>query len=147
VIFERDLQNVVIEFDPFSGKGADALEYVWEPRINKFGMAPPFVVCCVSQNHAAHYPSDVLAGRGIGVLLNKAAGRLIRPLQESSAAAIKPGRGATRQLRSQSEPFAAWRVIGGTGKQPSVTTNGGTGTRRGAPSGSGSRKLQRRTKG
>jgi hypothetical protein len=63
----------VIEFDPFSGKGADALEYVWEPRINKFGMAPPFVVCCVSQSHAAHYPSDVLAGRGMGVLLNKAA--------------------------------------------------------------------------
>ena len=37
------------EFDPFSGMGADVLESVWEPCINKFKMAPPLVVLCVSQ--------------------------------------------------------------------------------------------------
>jgi hypothetical protein len=39
-----------MEFDPFSGSGLDTLELVWEPCISKFGMAPPLVVCCVSQN-------------------------------------------------------------------------------------------------
>ena len=39
-----------MEFDPFSGNGLDTLELVWEPCIGKFGMAPPLVVCCVSQN-------------------------------------------------------------------------------------------------
>jgi len=44
MIFERGLQNVAVEFDPFSGKGAGALEYVWDPCINKHGMAPPLVI-------------------------------------------------------------------------------------------------------
>jgi hypothetical protein len=39
-----------MEFDPFSGSGLDTLELVWEPCISKFGVAPPLVVCCVSQN-------------------------------------------------------------------------------------------------
>lgn len=39
----------MVEFDPFSGKGLDALALVWEPCI-QFRMVPPFVVCCVSQN-------------------------------------------------------------------------------------------------
>jgi hypothetical protein len=39
-----------MEFDPFSGSGLDTLELVWEPCISKLGMAPPLVVCCVSQN-------------------------------------------------------------------------------------------------
>jgi hypothetical protein len=39
-----------MEFNPFSGNGVATLELVWEPCINKFGVAPPFVVCCVSQN-------------------------------------------------------------------------------------------------
>ena len=40
------------EFDPFSGDGLDVLELVWEPCVNKFRMAPPLVVCCVSQNYS-----------------------------------------------------------------------------------------------
>jgi len=64
MIFARDLQNIVIEFDPFSGKGADTLEYVWEPCINQYGMAPPLVICCVSQNHAASVSVMRLNGPG-----------------------------------------------------------------------------------
>ena len=41
---------MVAEFDPFSGDGADVLESVWEPCINKFQMAPPLIVLCVSQD-------------------------------------------------------------------------------------------------
>jgi hypothetical protein len=41
-----------MEFDPFSGDGLGTLELVWEPCVSKLGMAPPFVVCCVSQNDA-----------------------------------------------------------------------------------------------
>jgi hypothetical protein len=40
------------EFDPFSGNGGDVLESVWEPCINKFKMAPPLVILCVSQDDA-----------------------------------------------------------------------------------------------
>jgi len=64
MILERGLQNVVVEFDPFSGTGADALENVWEPCINKYGMAPPLVICCVSQNHAAAVSVMRLNGPG-----------------------------------------------------------------------------------
>jgi hypothetical protein len=39
-----------VEFDPFSGTGVNTLELVWEPCVNNFGMVPPLVVCCVSQN-------------------------------------------------------------------------------------------------
>jgi hypothetical protein len=39
-----------MEFDPFSGDGLNTLELVWEPCVKNFGMAPPLVVCCVSQN-------------------------------------------------------------------------------------------------
>lgn len=42
--------KLIVEFDPFSGAGANTLELVWEPCVKKFGMAPPLVVCCVSQN-------------------------------------------------------------------------------------------------
>jgi len=38
------------EFDPFSGDGLAALELVWEPCVGKLKMAPPLVVCCVSQD-------------------------------------------------------------------------------------------------
>jgi len=37
------------EFDPFSGDGLATLELVWEPCVGKLKMAPPLVVCCVSQ--------------------------------------------------------------------------------------------------
>jgi hypothetical protein len=38
------------EFDPFSGDGLATLELVWGPCVEKFKMAPPLVICCVSQN-------------------------------------------------------------------------------------------------
>jgi hypothetical protein len=46
----RKRRFVIMDFDPFSGKALDTLELVWEPCVNKFRMAPPLVVCCVSQN-------------------------------------------------------------------------------------------------
>ena len=52
------------EFDPFSGDGLDTLELVWEPCVNKFGMAPPLVVCCVSQNDAVSVSAIRLNGLG-----------------------------------------------------------------------------------
>jgi hypothetical protein len=44
-----------MEFDPFSGNGLATLELVWEPCINKFGMAPPLVVCCVSKTTPSRF--------------------------------------------------------------------------------------------
>jgi hypothetical protein len=52
------------EFDPFSGDGLDTLELVWEPCVNKFGMAPPLVVCCVSQNDTVSVSAMRLNGLG-----------------------------------------------------------------------------------
>jgi hypothetical protein len=52
------------EFDPFSGDGLDALELVWEPCVNKFRMAPPLVVCWVSQNHSISVSVMRLNGLG-----------------------------------------------------------------------------------
>jgi hypothetical protein len=53
-----------MEFDPFSGNGLDTLELVWEPCVNKFGMAPPLVVCCVSQNDTVSVSVMRLNGLG-----------------------------------------------------------------------------------
>jgi hypothetical protein len=53
-----------MEFNPFSGNGVATLELVWEPCINKFGMAPPFVVCCVSQNDTVSVSVMRLNGPG-----------------------------------------------------------------------------------
>jgi hypothetical protein len=53
-----------MEFDPFSGNGVATLEFVWEPCINKFGMVPPLVVCCVSQNDAVSVSVMRLNGLG-----------------------------------------------------------------------------------
>ena len=52
------------EFDPFSGDGLDTLELLWEPCVNKFGMAPPLVVCCVSQNDSVSVSAMRLNGLG-----------------------------------------------------------------------------------
>lgn len=54
----------VMEFDPFSGNGLNTLELVWEPCVNKFGMAPPLVVCCVSQNDTVSVSVMRLNGLG-----------------------------------------------------------------------------------
>jgi hypothetical protein len=51
-------------FDPFSGNGLNTLELVWEPCVNKFAMAPPLVVCCVSQNDAVSVSVMRLNGLG-----------------------------------------------------------------------------------
>ena len=59
-----DAQRPVMEFDPFSGNGLDTLELVWEPCVNKFGMAPPLVVCCVSQNDTVSVSVMRLNGLG-----------------------------------------------------------------------------------
>jgi hypothetical protein len=53
-----------MEFDPFSGNGLDTLELVWEPCVNKFGMAPPLVICCVSQNDTVSVSVMRLNGLG-----------------------------------------------------------------------------------
>ena len=53
-----------MEFDPFSGNGLNTLELVWEPCVNKFGMAPPLVVCCVSQNDTVSVSVMRLNGLG-----------------------------------------------------------------------------------
>jgi hypothetical protein len=53
--------RVIVEFDPFSGNGLDTLELVWEPYVNKFGMAPPLVVCCVRRAGAL---STIPASKG-----------------------------------------------------------------------------------
>jgi hypothetical protein len=53
-----------MEFDPFSGNGVGTLELVWEPCVSKFGMAPPFVVCCVSQNSTVSVSVMRLNGLG-----------------------------------------------------------------------------------
>jgi hypothetical protein len=53
-----------MEFDPFSGNGVAMLEFVWEPCINKFGMAPPLVVCCVSQKDTVSVSVMRLNGPG-----------------------------------------------------------------------------------
>jgi hypothetical protein len=53
-----------VEFDPFSGNGLGTLELVWEPCVSKFGMAPPFVVCCVSQNDTVSVSVMRLNGLG-----------------------------------------------------------------------------------
>lgn len=55
---------MVAEFDPFSGDGADVLESVWEPCINKFKMAPPLIVLCISQDEFASVSVMRLAGPG-----------------------------------------------------------------------------------
>ena len=54
----------VMEFDPFSGNGLNTLELVWEPCVKKFGMAPPLVVCCVSQNDTVSVSVMRLNGLG-----------------------------------------------------------------------------------
>ena len=53
-----------MEFDPFSGNGVNTLELVWEPCVNKFGMAPPLVICCVSQNDIVSFSVMRLNGPG-----------------------------------------------------------------------------------
>ena len=53
-----------MEFDPFSGNGLNTLELVWEPCVKKFGMAPPLVVCCVSQNDTVSVSVMRLNGLG-----------------------------------------------------------------------------------
>jgi len=55
---------MIVEFDPFSGSGADVLASVWEPCINKFKMAPPFAVLCVSQNDSVSVSVMRLEGPG-----------------------------------------------------------------------------------
>jgi hypothetical protein len=52
------------ECDPFSGDGLAVLELVWEPCVNKFKMAPPLVVCCVSQNASVSVSMMRLNGPG-----------------------------------------------------------------------------------
>jgi hypothetical protein len=55
---------VMVEFDQFSGKGLDTLEMVWEPCVKKFKMAPPLVVCCVSQDDTVSVSVMRLNGPG-----------------------------------------------------------------------------------
>ncbi len=52
------------EFDPFSGDGADVLESVWDPCVNKLKMAPPFAVLCISQDDFVSVSVMSLQGPG-----------------------------------------------------------------------------------
>ncbi len=52
------------EFDPFSGDGADVLEAVWEPCVDKFKMAPPLTVLTISQDDVVSVSVMRLAGPG-----------------------------------------------------------------------------------
>jgi hypothetical protein len=53
-----------VGIDPFSGKGLDILDALWEPWVNKFRMSPPLVICCVRQNHSVSVSVMRLNGLG-----------------------------------------------------------------------------------